>query len=59
MNLEKEPKDMDKETIINQYWDIQELRENEHNKELALKMAERQMELWDYAKKNGFYKELV
>ena len=59
MELEKEPKDMDKETIIKQYWNIQELRKNEHNKKLALKMSKRQMELWNYAKQNGFHKELI
>lgn len=59
MEIDKDPKDMDKESIVKQYWEIQRLRENEENKELALKMSERQMELWEYAKKNGFHTELV
>jgi hypothetical protein len=59
MEINKDAKDMDKESIVKQYWEIQRLRQNEENKELALKMSERQMELWDCAKKNGFHTELV
>lgn len=59
MDLDKEPKEMDNSGIVKQYWEIQRLRENETNTETALEMSKRQMELWEYAKKNGFHKELI
>lgn len=59
LELDKDPKDMEKSHIEKQYWEIQRLRENETNAELAVKMAERQNELWQYAKRKGFHKELI
>ena len=57
--MHKNPEKMDRDMIIKQYNDIQRLRENENNKRIALKMAERQIELWNYAKNKGFGRKLI
>ena len=59
MDIKEKPQNMDRNSIIKQYNEIQRLRENEDNKEKALQMSKRQMELWDYAKDNGFHRELL
>ena len=58
-DMHKNPEKMDRDSIIKQYDKIQTLRKNEDNKEIALKMAGRQMELWDYAKKHNFERKLL
>jgi len=59
MEIDNNPEDMDRKEIIDQYQEIQRLRENEKSKNIALNMAKRQMELWDYAKSKGFHKQLL
>lgn len=57
--VNKDPENMDKEKIITVYQDLHRMHKNETNTEIALKMAERMMELWNYAKKHNFEDELV
>ena len=50
---------MDNDKIVKVYKDLHRMHKNENNPEIALKIAQRKQELWEYAKNNGFAKELL
>ena len=55
----KNPEKMDNDKIVKVYKDLHRMHKNENNPQIALKIAERKQELWEYAKNNGFAKELL
>lgn len=59
MNVNKDPEKMDKSEIVDRYQDLHRMHKNETNTEIALKIAERKQELWNYAKNHGFHRELL
>lgn len=58
-DITKDPEKMDKSEIVDRYQDLHRMHKNETNTEISLKIAERMMDLWDYAKKHNFESELV
>jgi hypothetical protein len=59
MNVNKNRENMDNDKIVKVYWDLHRMHKNENNPQIALKIAERKQELWNYAKKHGFHRELL
>lgn len=58
-DITKDPEKMEKRELIDRYQDLHRMHKNETNQEIALKIAERKMDLWNYAKKHNYHSELV